>query len=303
MPDPPGRRRPRRSILRVPVPGLDLDLVARSHGWYDLAPFRYDEAGRELLFAAQDDGHPFTVTLRSRGGELTAAASRGAPAPAVRAAVRRVLDLDADLGPFHALCRAAKGEGFSCIARRGGGRVLRAPSLFEDAVKVLATTNCSWSLTRLIVTDLIAVAGAGGAFPTAAAVAALPEARLRKEARLGYRAPFLAAFADRVASGKTHLSRWEEPGRPDDAVEQEIRAEAGFGPYAAASIGRLLGRHSKLGLDSWSRKKVAAIRFGGRKVSDSRVERFYGRFGRWAGLAFWLDVTRDWHERRERLWP
>jgi len=25
--------------------------------------------------------------------------------------------------------------------------------------------------------------------------------------------------------------------------------------------------------------------------------------GRFAGLAFWLDVTRDWHEEKERLWP
>ena len=243
------------------------------------------------------------MTVRSRGGEVEAKASRGAPAGAVKEAVRRVLDLDADLAPFHLLCRAGEADGFSWIARRGAGRILRAPSLFEDAVKVLATTNCSWSLTRLIVIDLIAVAGAEGAFPSPEAVAALPEARLRKEARLGYRAPFLAAFAERVASGKSDLGRWEDPARPDDEVEREIRSEAGFGPYAAASIGRLLGRHAKLGLDSWSRKKVAAIRFGGRTVSDSRVERFYRRFGRWAGLAFWLDVTREWHDRKERLWP
>ncbi len=298
MPDPPERRGGGRALLRIPAPRFDLDLVARSHGWYDLAPFQYDEARGELSFEAQEEGRPFTVTVRSREGELTATASRGAPPRAVRAAVRRVLDLDADLAPFHALCHTAKGDGFSWIARRGGGRILRAPSLFEDAVKVLATTNCSWNLTRLIVTDLIALAGVGGAFPTPAAVAAIPEAQLRKEARLGYRAPFLAAFAQRVASGKADLSRWEDSGRSDDEVEQEIRSEVGFGPYAAASIGRLLGRHAKLGLDSWSRKKVAAIRFKGRKVSDSRVERIYSPFGKWAGLAFWLDVTREWHERR-----
>lgn len=303
MPDPPGRRCDGSALLRIAGPRFDLDLVARSHGWYDLAPFRYDEAQGELSFEAQEEDRPFTVTVRSRDGELTATASKGAPPRAVRAAVRRVLDLDADLTPFHVLCRAAKGDGFSWIARRGGGRILRAPSLFEDAVKVLATTNCSWSLTRLIVTDLIGLAGAGGAFPTPAAVAALSEARLRKEARLGYRAPFLAAFAERVASGKADLSRWEDSRRSDEEVEQEIRGEAGFGPYAAASIGRLLGRHAKLGLDSWSSKKVAAIRFKGRKVSESRVERFYSPFGKWAGLAFWLDVTRDWHEGRERLWP
>ena len=66
---------------------------------------------------------------------------------------------------------------------------------------------------------------------------------------------------------------------------------------------RLLGRHGKLGLDSWSRRKVATLRFRGRKVSDARVARLYAPFGAHAGLAFWLDVTRDWHEEKERLWP
>jgi hypothetical protein len=32
-------------------------------------------------------------------------------------------------------------------------------------------------------------------------------------------------------------------------------------------------------------------------VKDARVERFYAPFGPHAGLAFWLDVTRDWHEK------
>jgi hypothetical protein len=38
-------------------------------------------------------------------------------------------------------------------------------------------------------------------------------------------------------------------------------------------------------------------------VSDARVARLYAPFGAHAGLAFWLDVTRDWHEEKERLWP
>ena len=35
---------------RFDVPGVDLDLVARSHGWYDLAPFAWDEVRRTLSF-------------------------------------------------------------------------------------------------------------------------------------------------------------------------------------------------------------------------------------------------------------
>ncbi len=214
--------------------------------------------------------------------------------------LRRVLDLRAELSSFHALC--AGDPRFAWIARRGAGRVLRAPTLFEDAVKVLATTNCTWGLTKVMVGNLIARYGNGGAFPPPAFVAGLSARELEK-LKLGYRAPYLAAFADRVASGALDLAHWEDLARPDADVEKEIRAEKGFGPYAADTLGRLLGRHGKLGLDSWSRKKVSALRFRGRRVSDARVAKVYAPFGAHAGLAFWLDVTRDWHEEKERLWP
>jgi N-glycosylase/DNA lyase len=189
------------------------------------------------------------------------------------------------------------------MADRLAGRILRAPTLFEDAVKVLCTTNCSWSLTKAMVTRMIAAFDRGGAFPDAAFLASLPERRLREELKVGYRAPFLHAFAARVDSGVLDLSTWEDPSRSDTEVMELIRAEKGFGPYAAETLLRLLGHHGHLGLDSWSRRKVAELRFRGRAVTDARVARLYAPFGRFAGLAFWLDVTRDWHEGRETLWP
>jgi N-glycosylase/DNA lyase len=214
--------------------------------------------------------------------------------------LERVLDLKADLSSFHSSC--AGDARFAWVARRGAGRILRAPTLFEDAVKVLATTNCTWGLTKLMVKNLIERFDRGGAFPDARFVAGL-SSRALSAAKWGYRAPYLAAFARRVASGKLDLARWEDPGLPDEEVEKEVQAEKGFGPYAADTLGRLLGRHSKLGLDAWSRKKVATLRFRGRAVKDARVARFYAPFGRHAGLAFWLDMTRDWHEEKESVWP
>jgi 3-methyladenine DNA glycosylase/8-oxoguanine DNA glycosylase len=153
-----------------------------------------------------------------------------------------------------------------------------------------------------MVKNLIERFDRGGAFPDAPFVAGL-SSRVLAAAKWGYRAPYLAAFARRVASGKLDLTRWEDPGRPDEEVEKEIRAEKGFGPYAADTLGRLLGRHRKLGLDAWSRMKVAALRFRGRAVKDARVARFYAPFRPHAGLAFWLDMTRDWHEEKESVWP
>ncbi len=286
---------------RFAVAGVALGLVARSHGWFDLPPFAWDEERRRLSFVFLRGSSPLPVTVSARAGGVTVAspgrASDGRPVFA------RVLDLGSDLAPFHALCAARRDEGFGWIADRGAGRILRAPTLFEDAVKVLCTTNCSWALTRLMVSRMIAAFGRDGAFPDAAFLAALPEKRLREELKLGYRAPFLRAFAGRVASGELDLASWEDPARSDEEVMALIRSEKGFGPYAAETLLRLLGRHGHLGLDSWSRKKVAELRFRGRPAKDARVARLYAPFGRFAGLAFWMDVTREWHEERERLWP
>ena len=55
----------------------------------------------------------------------------------------------------------------------------------------------------------------------------------------------------------------------------------------------LLGRYSRLVLDSWTRPKYASLN-GGRKAKDSTIERRFRRYGPYAGLAFWLLLTRDW---------
>ena len=286
---------------RFAVAGIDLGLVARSHGWFDLPPFAWDEGRRRLSFVFLRGASAVSVAIAARDGGV--AVTSPGPASAVRPVVARVLDLGFDLAPFHALCAARRGEGFGWIADRGAGRILRAPTLFEDAVKVLCTTNCSWALTRAMVARMIEAFGRGGAFPDAAFLAALPERRLREELKLGYRAPFLRAFAGRVAGGELDLATWEDPALSDDEVMARIRSEKGFGPYAAETLLRLLGRHGHLGLDSWSRKKVAELRFRGRPAKDARVARLYAPFGRFAGLAFWMDVTREWHEERDELWP
>ena len=47
-------------------------------------------------------------------------------------------------------------------------------------------------------------------------------------------------------------------------------------------------------LDSWTRPTYA--RLNGRKAADSTIERRFRAYGPYAGLAFWLFLTRDWVE-------
>ena len=56
----------------------------------------------------------------------------------------------------------------------------------------------------------------------------------------------------------------------------------------------MLGRYDQLILDSWTRPTYARLLGKKRPVSDRTMERRFKRYGRYAGLAFWLFLTRDW---------
>jgi N-glycosylase/DNA lyase len=180
------------------------------------------------------------------------------------------------------------------------GRLLRAPTAWEDVIKMLLTTNCSWSLTRVMVGRLIEELGepapsGARAFPTPAVMAKKNEKFYRDVVRAGYRAPHLVTLAGAVSRGVIDPEAWRRPDLVDAEVRDELLALPGIGPYAADNLLRLLGHYAYLGLDSWCRGKLKRLYPRVRNV-DRFAERRYRPFGRFAGLAMWLDLTRDWHD-------
>ena len=174
--------------------------AARSHGWCSLAPFSWDEERGELSRVEELKGG-VVVLLRMRrmeggvavevesGSQLTAA-----DLAEIREKVGWMLRLDEDLSEFYELCRNEP-----CLAQvieRKQGRLLRAPTLFEDVVKTVLTTNTTWPQTKGMVARLVATLGrpfppdpALHAFPSPRAIAEAGEKFLAREVRLGYRAP------------------------------------------------------------------------------------------------------------------
>ena len=301
---------------------FDLALTVRSHGWYDLAPWRWDEQGAVLsrpIALASGRVAVAEVTRAARGLAFRAFA-RGrlgaAEARETRDALATCLALDEDLAPFRARAEALERERSAGRAdlpdlrwalARGAGRLLRSPTVFEDAVKTLCTTNCSWALTRVMVERLCGSLGGEGpqgarAFPSAEAMAGRSEAFYREAIRAGYRAPYLLALARDVAAGALDLEGLRRSALPTAEILRRLRAVRGFGPYAAEHLLRLLGRHDHLALDSWTRAKLARLRGTRRVPSDRTVRRWFAPYGRWAGLAMWLEVTADWHGDRPS-WP
>jgi len=194
----------------------------------------------------------------------------------------------------------AAGDPTLAWAAAGAGRMLRSPSVFEDVVKTVCTTNCSWAMTTKMTTALVDHLGDPApdgrrAFPSAGAMAAADEAFYREVARAGYRAPYLRQLAESVAGGAVDLETLTDPELPDDEAAARLLALPGIGLYGAAHVMLTsLGRYSRLVLDSWTRPTYA--RLAGRKAKDATIERRFRRYREWAGLAFWLYVTRAWVE-------
>lgn len=290
--------------ISVPVPhNFSFKRTALSHGWYGLLPFEFDQPSWTLRRVIEmGDNRPVTVSIRSVKQALVIHSKRrlGKRAGAkVVGDVRHMLRLDEDLTEFYDAM--TRDEGFAWIEQQGAGRLLRSPTLFEDLVKAICTTNCSWALTVKMVTGLVNNLGVETedgrrSFPTPSAMAEAPAEFYRDIVRAGYRAPYFKELAERVAGGELDVEGWLASDLATPALKREIKQVKGVGDYAADTLLRLIGRYDGLALDSWVRGKFARVRGGGRPVTDEKIARFYSRFKDWRGLALWCDMTRDWLE-------
>jgi len=184
--------------------------------------------------------------------------------------------------------------------------MLRSPTVFEDVAKMICTTNCTWALTTVMITNLVRLLGRKfndklHAFPEPTVIAGTSEKSLRTEIKAGYRAPYLLRLAENVASGKLNLEEWRVSQAATQELYVQMRTVKGVGPYAAGNLLKLVGRYDYLGLDSWVRNKYFELHHDGRRVKDSTIERRYERYGRWRGLFFWLEMTRYWHDEKFRV--
>ena len=286
-----------RLSLRVEPP-FELAVVAFGHGWIDLAPNVWEPERGVLRTAAGVDGQPTDLSIHQSGDRLLVAtrSTRRSPPSSIRRVVQRMLRLDEDMSEWWALCKCH--PDFDWVARRGAGRLLRAPTLFEDLLKLLLTTNCSWAATRGMVDRLVTQLGettpsGARAFPLPERCARKSERFFRHEIRAGYRSGPLRELARRAVRGA--LVDLDDPEASTDALRARLLALPGFGPYATGQALRLLGRYEDLALDSWCRAKLTE-RAGGRALSDTAIARRYARYGRFRGLVLWVDLTRSWHE-------
>jgi 3-methyladenine DNA glycosylase/8-oxoguanine DNA glycosylase len=244
------------------------------------------------------------LEIRFRRGSVdVAVSSKGIDKVLLHERIVRMLQLDVDTAEFAELARASSAHAWA--AEAGFGRLLCGTTLFEDAVKIIATTNTTWRQTVRMVELLVEKCGVRSksgfaSFPSPDGVARFSVDELQRDCRLGYRAKSIHQLAAGIASGAIDLEQISDPSQSTEGLFRSYRTLPGVGPYGAAHLLAMDGRHDFIAVDSEFRRFVRETYHRGRKVSDAAMLRRYSKWGRWKYLAYWSEL---WKSVAERLQP
>jgi 3-methyladenine DNA glycosylase/8-oxoguanine DNA glycosylase len=270
--------------------------VVHSHGWYQLAPFHFEEETNTLHSVLQlANGRVIELHLRE-GVDGVAVETEKLDKQERREVSDKIawmFGLDMDFSRFYA---ASRGEPkLARLKARSLGRVLRSPTLFEDVIKTILTTNTLWTVTRNMTRKLVSELGApldrdpeARAFPFPAAIAASSPEFLKEKVRVGYRASAIHHLAVRVSSGELDLESLRTSNLPTLELRKQLMSLKGVGPYAAANLLMILGRTDFIPIDSYALKMVSHEWYKGKPVTAKEVEKRFEQWGEFKGIAFWF---------------
>jgi 3-methyladenine DNA glycosylase/8-oxoguanine DNA glycosylase len=289
-------------IVQAP-PAFRFWTTVTSHGWCVLQPFSsHDEthtlerihqlgdgAVVRLNLAADKDEH-ILVTIEGLADGLSPT-----QAAELTHGLTNAFNLDRDLSDFYALVRQY--PRYQWIEQKAAGRMLAAPTVWEDLAKTLLTTNTTWNMTKKMVARLNTLGapygGGGHAFPAPERIAGMTPDDLNAHVRAGYRGAYLHELATRIAEGELDVESWRDPALASTELYKRVKSLKGFGDYAAGSILKLLGHFDRLATDTECRAVYKAINDGVPAQHDGEITAYYEPFGQWRGLVQWMDVMQD----------
>ena len=278
-------------------PPFSLRSVVHSHGWIQMMPFQESEnaAGfsyidrlyNEAVVEVSIQEAPSGVRVRTEDDLEQAQLEE------LSGKVSWMLGLDQDFTEFYAT--AASEPKLIPAVNEAKGRILRSPTVFEDVVKTILTTNTLWAATIRMNNKLVEQFGASlpsdpvrKAFPTPEKLAETDEATLRTAVRLGYRSPYILELAHSVASGDLDLESLKTRRLSTGELRKLLLTIKGVGDYAAANLLMILGHYDYIPVDSWALKSVSQEWYAGEPVGRKEVEAAFNKWGNWKGLAYWM---------------
>ena len=273
-----------------------------SYGYFLLPPNVWDP--EDLTLARPLDLGRGIVTLviaqpdHRRGRPLRITADRTlsrAEAGQAKRLLTRMLRLDDDtVAEFHRLDPRWK--------RSGRARLFRSPTFFEDVVKTVTSCNVQWPSTVTMNRRLCEVINP--AFPRPTQLARRRPSTLRARCRVGYRDQRLIDLAKMFVRGEVEPAWFEDPANDDDTVFDALTELPGIGPYAAANIMQLIGRYSRLAIDTetYRHAKATLGMTGTNGQLHKRVTAHYEAFAHQKFRSYWFELLAGYEAKNGPAW-
>jgi len=296
------------SACRLEVPeGFSLRETVLSHGWYELAPFEWLDGSSTLLRSeALPDGSHHHFSLSQPGGAGRTVRVRWISRPPsesrrahLLARIRRILNLDLDLSDFMRMCR--REPRLSYVPRSGAGRFLRCGNVYEEVFKAICGTNISWkqavaAINRMAVLGRQVRGTKATAFPTPEEIRQVGEKRLREISRLGYRVPYLLAWAQQVSERNSDWRQLETGKASREEAMRILLSVRGVGKATARYLLMVWGYPGEIAVDSSVYLYCRRERFGGRIPTEREILALYDSYGPWQAYAYWFEFL-PWAKR------
>ncbi len=274
-----------------------------SYGYFRLAPHHWDPEKQTLATILDlDEGPTRLVIAQLNSSDLGTRFDRSLSRPeqhAARTQIARMLRLnetEADIAAFHAADPRWKAS--------GRGRIFRSPTLFQDIVRTITSCNITWPGTVSMNRRFCTVLGRGGAFPSPKRLARTRPGTLRGRCRVGYRDERLIELARMFVRQEIDEPWLEDPQVPDDEVYKYLLKLPGIGPYGASNILQLLGRYSRLAVDTETIRHGKSVL--GLTGEDPQIikalQKHYDQFGAHKFRSYWLELWTDYESREGPAW-
>lgn len=288
------------AVITIPVvPQFDFEQTVLSHGWYMLPPYELDRDKMILHYTVQmPAGDVVRLGMSMRDDMLAVAIPAyetvtNSDSAFIYHSVKTMLNLHWDLSTFYDAM--SNYEGYGWLERESKGRILIAPTVWEDLAKVVLTTNTSWAQTVQMSTRLCELGNPhptvpdAYAFPTPQTIANMNPDHLADHLRAGYRTAYIHDLATQIIDG-LNVEAWRKLDGED--LYKQVKTLKGYGDYAAGTMVRMLGHFDKLAIDSACREMYATLHNDGEKGTDKDIKAHYDRYGEWKGLVMWMDIMR-----------
>ena len=265
---------------------LSLKYTVLSHGWFQLAPWKWDHHNEilsriepcpddslTLISCSQIGPKSLFVQIPQTGFELLGEQW-------INRTVNRWLSLDWDPTPAIELSRRIDPE-ISNFLQIGGGRFLRGTSFYEDCIKTILTINANWKFTRRMANEITMNLG-GGVFPTPVKMIKAGSAALKRYLRLGFRAEVICEVSSQLLD-KGIINEWGILQKEDLCYEDMIQFR-GLGPYSVNHILMLMHDFRTIPVDS----EVVSYCNQILKIESSEVQDHFARWGNYRFLGYKL---------------